>query len=95
MTELASLILFMLFLYPLYVDTNVAFTNVEKYSLFTSFVAHIGLPKGQSGPFFFFSLTLPSQGLVSLTQGWRTSEGLTQNYIQKQPTPSTITSIHR
>lgn len=73
MTEFASLILFLLFLCPLKSlkatpeDANIAFTNVEKYPLFTSFVVHIGLPKGQSRP--FFSLLSFLRGLVSLTQG--------------------------
>lgn len=62
---------------------------MEKYSLLTSFIVHIGLPKERPHP--FFSLLSLLRGLVSLTQGWRTSEGPSQDYNHKQPNPSTIT----
>lgn len=69
-------------------DSNTSFTDMEKYSLLTSFVVHIGLPKGQFHP--CFSLLLPSQGACFHHKGLRTPEGPDKNYIHKQPIPLTV-----
>lgn len=94
---LASLILSLHFLYPLLLALSllkmpVYLLQLEKRSFSPSLVVQLGLPKGRPCPFIYlFFLTDPFSGsLFLLQQGWRTSEGPTQNDSPKQSIPSTM-----
>lgn len=95
MADLASLILSLCFLHPLMLTLPLLKMLIYFYwgreTLFFPQVLLFILVSQKDGLAHCFFLTLPFSGsLFPSQQGWKTSEGPTQNYIYKQPIPTTI-----